>query len=172
MEGKSAHGAAGIPKSSNFFNKMMRIPDNLLVNWLQDVIDGTSDLAKFKLVCNHYKLMEKLWDSVASDLREFIAPPADRRDLLNDMEGLHEWQEDLDQDDARKKINEQFPGVVKILEDRATSWSKGNLKDVVCDQMMARCKAHMQAQVKAREEAEEPEPELSQPVRDYTRIVS
>jgi hypothetical protein len=170
MDGNSAHGVGGIPKSSNFFNKMMRIPDEHIICWLQEVIEGTIDLAMFKVKCHHYKLMEKLWEGVTTDLREYIEPPTNQARLLDDPERLSTWQQNLPPELARKKIEKQFPSLVKLMEDRATGWSKGNLKDVCSGHIMAQFKAHMAAQVKAREEQGEPEPEPSQPVRDSSKM--
>ena len=152
FQGETEAGVAGIPKSSTHMVKMSKIPDEQLVEWLNEVVEGELEMKMFKQRCAQWKHEQTLWAEVTSICQEFLSP----EDTGLTSKQIEQWQSDLSSEDAERLLRQQFPGLQVMIQDRAIDCRNLSAKDLLAGNFMARCKAHCSEEKKSRSEAAKP----------------
>ena len=75
LNGQTQLGEAGVPKSSAAFTKMAKIPDEHLIGWLNEVVDGSLQIKDFKAKCSTWKNARKLWEEVTEICKDELRAP-------------------------------------------------------------------------------------------------
>jgi hypothetical protein len=143
LNGKTALGENGVPKSSAAFTKMAKIPDEQLIGWLSDVVDGTLLMKDFKSKCSTWKNARKLWDEVLEICQDAIIAP-------EGIEDEEAWRSDLSSEEARHLMIEQFPTLAEMIKDRAFEFRNSSMKELCAGNFFSRCTALVQSEKAAK----------------------
>jgi hypothetical protein len=143
LNGATALGDAGVPKSSAAFTKMAKIPDEKLVEWLNAVVAGTIKMKEFKSKCATWKNARKLWDEVLEICKDEIIAPEGTEDEKA-------WRSGLSPEAARVLLKEQFPTLVDVISDRAYQFRNSSVKELCAGSFMAQCMSIVQSEKAAK----------------------
>ena len=142
LHGQSAHENPKllIPRSSHHLNSMARIPDDVLIQWLEEFLEGKIGLKQFKENCVTWKVEQKMWDSVSEFGREFAIPPVG---FTGDEK---KWQSKLTDKKVVKNVKANYPGLHAVIKGLAWDFRTATLKTVPNPNTLARLRSWLERQ--------------------------
>ena len=118
---------------------MAKIPDDKLIEWLDDVVTGTLQMKEFKTKCATWKNARKLWDEVVGICTDDLIAPEGTDDEKA-------WRSGLSSDDARDLLRDQFPTLVDMIKDRAHEFRNSSIRELCAGNFLSRCTALVQSE--------------------------
>ena len=121
MTGQTSHLHAKqmIPKSSHHLNSMAKIPQESLLQWLDEVIAGEQEMKWFKDKCTSYKAELAIWTSLSNWAREFTLCSTDEVHVGDSEEDIARWRDNLTDMEVSENIKAMYPTLSGLVSDFA-----------------------------------------------------